>query len=74
MPERLWNRIMNWKFRSAEELLDGTEPERIAVLVRLLSKMFGNSGHLDGEMGSAVHATVQTILGADYLGEDDEEE
>lgn len=65
------NRLQNWKFNQgltgAENDPDVTQKER--DLLHVLSRLFGNSGWFDGDMGALVDAALDSII----VSEPDEE-
>ena len=62
--ERLVSRLFNWKFTQATQCLAGQHIE-VAETVRALSRMFGNCGWEDGDMGRVVSAAVRHLIGED---------
>jgi uncharacterized protein (DUF1810 family) len=54
----LFGRLLNWKFKSALNYLDGATDEEKS-LVEALARMFGNCGWFDGDMAEIVcHALL----------------
>lgn len=63
--DKVKSRLVNWKFeRAAKVLLDADveDMSKEAAVVYELSRMFGNSGWFDGEMGELVGAVVDLLV------------
>jgi hypothetical protein len=60
--ENLINRLENWKFESALKHLRG-QPRAVQSSVRALSRLLGNSGWLDGDIGELVTLAVEDLTG-----------
>lgn len=65
LPEhqRLADRLVNWKFKSASEYAQIlTLPDGVQEQVESLNKMFGNCGWFEGDMGNLVEMAVYGLL------------
>ena len=61
MNDDLKGRLLNWKFRSAAEHLEG-ESEETKTIVDALASCFGNCGWFEGDMGMIVGTLVTCYL------------
>lgn len=59
--ELLRGRILNWKFRSAVEHLDGAKNDETHRFVEALAAMFENEGWMSGLMAEVIEAAVNYI-------------
>lgn len=59
--EKLKSRLLNYKFRTARQYLEG-ESEEVIEVVHALAETFDNCGWIDGNMGTIIQACVSNII------------
>lgn len=66
LNEEARDRILNWKFARAAELLDNANASQAeSELIAALARTFGDSGWFEGDVGLLVGVAVETLLVAD---------
>lgn len=56
-----FNRIVNWKFRSAFDLIDFDASPDEREVIGALAAMFGNIGWFGGDMGLIVQQAIRSL-------------
>jgi hypothetical protein len=64
----LIDRLENWKFNTAAAYIEGEDNQRsrlndeLKEAIRLLSRLYGNSGWFEGDMGALVRVYVDKVV------------
>ncbi|MEW5934422.1 MAG: hypothetical protein AB1816_12670 [Bacillota bacterium] len=61
MDERLWGRLLNYKFEDAARYVDG-EPAYVKEAVATLNRLFGNVGWFDGDIALLVSYALDALV------------
>lgn len=61
ISDECFDRVVNWKFMSAEEHLTDEATAEERIVIETLARMFGNSGWFWGDMGTVVRRAIQSL-------------